>query len=83
MAVAIHELIEVLLCRLSKVSQKKVDKFDIAYEKKRKKGDVSEPGDQFEAPYFKQHQYATYIERLFIAMCNEKWKDYEEKVNSL
>jgi hypothetical protein len=38
--------------------------FDKAYEAKRKPDDDSEPDDDLKAPYYRQHQTATGIERL-------------------
>ena len=60
--VAVHELVEVLLCRHQGVTQDVVDKFDVEYEKNRPQDDVSEPGDAVEAPYRRQHCIATGVE---------------------
>lgn len=56
--VALHELVEVLLCRKRGISQKVVDDFDFAF-----KGE-GEPGDEVEAPYRKEHRFAMLIEHL-------------------
>ena len=53
--VAMHEAIEAYLCKHDGVSQAAVDRFDQAYEHRRKPGDDSEPGDNPKAPYHKQH----------------------------
>ena len=42
---ALHELVEALLCKATGVPQAAVDAFDIEYEQHRKPGDDSEPGD--------------------------------------
>jgi hypothetical protein len=81
--VAVHELVEVLLCLHKGVSQKSVDKFDMKYEAARKRGDESEPGDDPRAPYKDQHCIATAVERLLAPMLGVSWKKYEQKINSL
>jgi len=81
--VAIHEAIEVWLCRKRGISQEAVDDFDIAYEKKRSEGDVSEPGDHPDAPYRKEHQFATRIERLLAEELGVDWEHYDSTVVNL
>jgi len=83
MLVAVHELVEVLLCKSDHVSQKAVDEFDILYEKHRSKGDTSEPGDWPDAPYARQHCIATGIERILAAELKVCWKDYEAEIEAL
>jgi hypothetical protein len=61
--VAAHEMIEAYLAIHAGVSPEAVDKFDRAYEGKRKRGDESEPGDDPRAPYHREHVFATKIER--------------------
>lgn len=80
--IAVHELIEVLLCKAAGVTQEDVDKFDLNFEKKRKKGDDSEPGDDPKAPYYKQHKFATKIERLLCKELGENWNWYETDINN-
>lgn len=81
--VAIHEAIEVWLCRKRGVSEEAVNAFDIAYEKNRPEGDVSEPGDHPDAPYQREHIFATKIERLLAAELGIDWGHYDFTVNSL
>jgi len=76
-AIAVHELVEALLCRDMGVSQEAVDKFDTAY-----KGD-GEPGDDPQAPYRDEHCIATAVERMLIATFGISWADYDAKVNAL
>ena len=82
-AVAVHELVEVLLCRHRGIAQSEVDRFDEEFEAKRQEGDVSEPGDDRNAPYHKEHCFATGIERLLISELDIAWKAYDDTVNSL
>jgi hypothetical protein len=81
--VALHEFIEAMLCRYSGIGQKQVDRFDIAYDKKRKAGDESEPGDSPKAPYRTQHCIATGVERIVAAFLGVVWADYDKEIQSL
>ncbi len=69
--IAIHELVEALLCDMYQVTQEQVDQFDLNF-----KGD-GEPGDSLEAPYHKQHQFAEIIEHL---VCREMFIEWEQYI---
>ena len=75
--VAVHELIEALLCDYAGVSMADVDAFDTEF-----KGE-GEPGDDINAPYYRQHQIATGIERMLAAELGVAWREYEEHINEL
>lgn len=77
--VAIHELVEMALCRVSGIKLEEIDNFDIHY------GDdlPGEPGDHHEAPYYRQHQIATGIERILAAEMGVDWTEYEKHLNDL
>lgn len=81
--IAVHELIEVLMCRNDGVSQRSVEDFDMAYEKTRPEHDNSEPGDSPDAPYRRQHFVATNIERQLADALGVKWHEYESEIYSL
>lgn len=84
--VALHELVEVKLCQKRGITQKQVDDFDIAYEKKREKSltvDTSEPGDNALAPYRREHCAASGVERILASEMDVCWSDYETAINSL
>lgn len=83
MLVAVHELIEVLLCQDRGIEQETVDAFDIAFEEARKPGNLDEPGDSKKAPYHKEHVFATVVEKLLSKEFKVKWKDYEKTINEL
>ena len=68
--VAIHELVEAFLCRRRGIPHTLVDEFDLANPKQ-------EPGDLPESPYFKEHQFASKIERLLAAELGVNWNSYE------
>lgn len=75
--VAVHELVEALLCARAGVTPKMVDQFDMSW-----KGE-GEPGDDPRAPYFAQHQAATAIEKQFANYLGVDWQAYEKEVDSL
>ncbi len=81
--VAIHELCEVILCRDKDITTQDVDIFDRMFEENRQVNNYSEPGDDKRAPYYKQHQIATSIERIMAAELGVDWNDYENTINNL
>lgn len=81
--VAVHELVEVLLCRQNQVSPESVDSFDTAFEKARLPGNVDEPGDSPLAPYNKEHCIATGLERVLAASLGVVWQPYDQEVSGL
>jgi hypothetical protein len=81
--VALHELIEVHLCKKAGISLKIIDNFDKDYEQLRKPEDESEPGDATNCPYKKQHLIATGIEKIVAAELGIDWKTYDKTVTSL
>lgn len=88
--IAIHELIEAFLCECRGITQTEVDRFDKDFESKRCRGDsdlsmnpCEEPGDDPSAPYYKQHQFATGIERILAAEARVSWLEYEQHINEL
>ncbi len=83
MLIMVHELVEFFLVKLSGISLKSIDDFDIEFEKNRTDGNEGEPGDDQRAPYFMQHQLATVVERVVAVMLGVLWKDYERAINEL
>ena len=81
--VAVHELVEVLLCEDRGITQIAVDKFDVEFEDERKPGNTDEPGDDPKAPYRKEHFFATNIERLLGAELGVDWAMYDAAINDL
>lgn len=71
---AIHELVEVILCKDRNISTKEVDMWDIENELR---------GDDPKAPYHKEHKFATKIEKLLAQELGVNWKTYDDKVMSL
>lgn len=81
--VAVHELVEVLLCEHAGVNQATVDAFDMQFELNREPGNEDEPGDDNDAPYRSQHCVATGIERILAAEMGVNWKPYEDELCEL
>lgn len=84
--VALHELVEVLLCKKRGITTEQVDVFDKQFEADRAvgmHGPEDEPGDDPLAPYKKEHFFATNIEALMSSELGVDWKTYEEKINEL
>lgn len=79
--VAIHELIEAFLCECAGVTEASVDQFDHGHAEMALKGE--EPGDCITAPYYKQHQIATGIERILAAEVGVSWLEYEKHIEEL
>lgn len=77
----IHELIEWFLIDQKGIPIKSIDDFDILYEET--KTDNSEPGNDPNAPYYEEHQFATLIEKLLAEKLGVNWLKYDENVNSL
>jgi hypothetical protein len=75
--VAIHELVEAVLCSHGRITQEIVDKFDFSY-----KGG-GEPGDDPRAPYSGPHCIATGVERILAAVMGVSWSRYEETLDNL
>lgn len=80
--VLIHELVEWYLTSQKGVTIDVIDQFDIAYEKNRKVGDKSEPGNDPSAPYFHEHQFATEIEKMLAQYLGVNWEKYSSSIQS-
>lgn len=81
--IAVHELVEVLLCKNNGVSQQSVDKFDTEFEMHRHPDNDDEPGDHPDAPYVKEHCFATAVERMMAAAMGVTWSDYDKAISKL
>ena len=81
--IGLHEQIEQHLCLKRGITEESISSFDIEYEKNRPDGDESEPGDHPDAPYRKEHFFATNIEHMIALELGVDWKLYSERVESL
>lgn len=78
LAVAIHEVFESISCIAADIDQTDVDAFDKQFHLE---NDDGEPGDEKDAPYFKQHVGSTFIEKETIAQSGLAWLQHEENCN--
>lgn len=82
--IAVHELIEAMLCENDGITQEEVDQFDMNWEKPLPEiNNYSEPGDDPRSPYYNQHQFASAIEMLLAQRLGVNWARYEEEINKL
>jgi hypothetical protein len=84
--VATHEYVEAILCQKAGISEISVTEFDLEFERRREKGEVpefAEPGNDSQAPYYNQHQFATQIEKILSVKLGVNWEEYDAAVNAL
>ena len=75
--VALHELIEALLCQARGITGEVVDQWDLAHL------DPPDPGSIPQCPYFREHMFATMVERAMAAELDVDWDEYEETLEVL
>jgi hypothetical protein len=64
--IALHELVEALLCRQRGITAEAVTEFDTAFaETIGQANPDAEPGDHPRAPYRREHRFAMLVEHLF------------------
>lgn len=84
--VARHEQDEAMLCLERGISEEDVSTFDIKFEEQRSLNNpnyTGEPGDNYLAPYRKEHFFATTQERAMAAELKVDWEEYDAAVNAL
>lgn len=82
MLVAVHELVEALLCRKHEVSEAAVCGFDLVFDRLHGKEDL-EPGEDPSSPYFNEHAIADIVERLLAKELDVPWRYHDGKVDAL
>jgi hypothetical protein len=75
--VAIHELIEVYLCKKAGITTKEVDDFDMA------NSESDDPGRSPKAPYHKEHMFAMKIEHMICKFLFLSWDAYNHSFERL
>ena len=75
--IAVHEIIEALLCKNNGVSEALVDEWDMSHT------DSLEPGSIPGCPYYREHMFATMIERALAAELDADWFEHEEAIERL
>jgi hypothetical protein len=84
--VAFHELIEKELCRQRGISEPEVTRFDMQFEAEREQGLhglTDEAGDAPDAPYRREHVFATNLERMLAHEMGVDWSTYEGCLDAL
>jgi hypothetical protein len=77
---AIHELVEALICKHLGVTDKQVDEFDREW---KENGNYDEQGEDPKAPYYAAHQAAMVVERLLAKELGIVWADYEAQIDEI
>jgi hypothetical protein len=75
--VAVHEIIEWAICKQYGISERDIDRFDLAWA-----GD-GEPGDALDAPYHDAHVIATNLEQQLSAALGVDWDAYGQAIDRL
>lgn len=78
--IALHELVEMAICQYNGVDEDDVTRFDMTWGGKE---GLVEPGDDRNAPYYAEHQFASGIERLVASQLGLSWPEYETIVDDL
>lgn len=84
--VSMHEMIEAILCKDRNIDEESVTLFDKTFEQDRHDlnwPDDIEPGNDKNAPYRQEHQFAEIIERLLAKELNVDWEEYSKTVAEL
>lgn len=80
-----HEFVEAATCQHRGITDEEVTAFDTMFEEERSKGlhsETEEDGDDPRAPYFREHQLATILERVMAANLDVGWKEYEQAISA-
>lgn len=86
MCIAVHELVELLICKWQGISIRQIDDFDLKFEAEREQGihkPDDEPGSHKDAPYKSAHFVAETVERVVAFALGLDWNDYEYSVYCL
>lgn len=75
--IAVHEIVEAILCTAHGIPESYVTEWDKA------NPDSPDPGSIPGCPYYRQHMIATMIERVIAAELDINWNDYEATLERL
>jgi hypothetical protein len=81
--VLIHEMVEVSLTEHRGIPEPDIQAFDLSFETARPRENLEEPGDCKLAPYYREHQMASCVEKLVACFLQVNWKEYEAACNAL
>jgi hypothetical protein len=74
---AIHEIIEAVLCRYAGITEEEVDKWDLDHPYS------DDPGAISGCPYASQHSIAFAVEKMLADKIKRNWREYEKELESL
>ena len=72
--VALHEMIEVALCKDRGISQEEVEEFDRGHP------ELEDPGSDPQAPYYKEHSTAVEIEQRMARELGVDWDEHCDRL---
>jgi hypothetical protein len=75
--VAVHKIVEAVLCQNDGVTSAQVDEFDMRHP------ESDEPGDDPAAPYVHQHCAAMAVERLLASLMKYPWAAHEARLDAV
>ena len=75
--VALHEMIEAMVCDKAGIAEIDVSSFDKGHP------ELDDPGGDRRAPYHRQHVFAENIERMVAQELGVDWNAYTAKVDNL
>jgi hypothetical protein len=84
--IAVHELVEWYLTEKRGIKEEDVKAFDEMFEKERARGLHAErdgAGDDSRAPYFKEHVFATDVEKQLARELGIDWNKYDTEISAL
>ena len=73
--IAIHELVELVLTRDRGISEECITKWDIEHL------ELEEPGDHVDAPYHREHMFASKIEKMLADELGIDWIEYNKMLD--
>ena len=78
MLIAVHELIEAILTHKRGIKWGDIDYFDMITAKGNR-----DPGTNKKAPYYREHRFATIIEKMLAKQLKVNWEEYNKSFDNL
>lgn len=80
--VALHELVEVVLCEHRGIREEDITAFDKSHCDDRDPY-VDDPGNSPDAPYHNEHVFSETVERLIALELDRNWQEHEAALGAL
>lgn len=79
--IQLHEIVEHYLTKKRGITNEQIDAFDFEYEENRAEDDdTSEPGDDPNCPYRKEHRFAMIVEQMMAHELGVDWHEYDKNI---